>query len=173
MKKSEKRLAIILSTLLGGCCLIVLFDMYFDKRDRLLAEKSALEIDWVRIDTLLEDRQMWEIRSHWLEQNQPKTKSTDEIDQALFEEVSEIEKEGVLTSNQKLLPSQSNSIFTQAGVSLQATGELPDLFRWLHELEEPGSFRVIRNLKATPSAEEPSNLTLSFQLLRWYAPLRP
>jgi hypothetical protein len=60
--------------------------------------------------------------------------------------------------------------FTQAGVSLSASGDLASVFRWLHDLNRPENFRVIRNIKVGPDKDKAENIVAQFELLRWYTP---
>ena len=136
----------------------------------LLAEKSNLEIEWVEIETLFEEKDLWETRAAWLDQNQPKFTSNEEIDQAIFKEAEAEDVEGVTTSKLALLPTVSTRDYVQAGVSLTASGELGDVLRWIYDLNHPQDFRVIRNLKISPDKEAPEKVVAHLELLRWYAP---
>lgn len=172
MKASEKRLLCIFAGLLGLGLVALLADLYFDKRDVLLAERTALENDWIRIETLLEERKTWEVRTYWLDANQPAFTSTEAIDQAIFDEVLNLGANGVSTSNQALLPTLQADHYVQAGVSVDAEGSIGDLVRWLHELGESGRFHVIRDLRIAPSPDDPETISAKFKLLRWYAPAK-
>lgn len=168
MTRNEKRLLTIMLSvaLVGG--LVVLADYYFDNRDALRAERNNLENEWITIQTLFEDRQKWNSRSTWLEVNQPEFENSEEIDQEIYNEALARDAEGVRTSNQTLLPTVTEQDYTQAGVSLIAEGTLRDVFRWLHELNRPEDFRVIRNLRVSPSKENDDEIVCQFELLRWY-----
>jgi hypothetical protein len=170
MKSSEKRLLFILLSMLvlGGVFLGM--DQYLKRRDALLAEKARLETEWIVIETLFEEKEIWEMRAQWLAENQPPFTSSEQIDQAIYDEALAAEIEGVTTSKQTLMPTVTTPDYVQAGVSLTASGELRDVFRWIHELNRPESFRVIRNLKMAPDKEEPGKILAQFELLRWYAP---
>ncbi len=66
MKASEKRLLFALLGMLFLGAAVIGSDYYFDRRDLLLADKSELENDWVVIETLFEEKEVWELRSAWL-----------------------------------------------------------------------------------------------------------
>ena len=170
MKASEKRLLFILLGMLAFGGLFLGLDQYFKKRDALLAERDRLETEWIVIETLFEEKEIWELRSQWLAENQPPFTSSEQIDQAIYEEALAKEVEGVSTSKQTLMPAVTTPDYIQAGVSLTASGELRDVFRWLHGLNQPDSFRVVRNLKVAPDKEDPGKVLAQFELLRWYAP---
>ncbi len=145
-------------------------DYYFDRRDALLAEQANLENEWVVIETLFEEKELWEMRADWLAEQQPEFNSTEEIDQNIYQEALAEKVDGVTTSKLSLLPTLTTPDYVQAGVSLTASGDLASIFRWIHSLNQPEAFRVIRNLKVAPDKEKPEDVIAQFELLRWYAP---
>ena len=170
MKPSEKRLLFALLGMLFLGAAVIGSDFYFDQRDVLLSQRTALEEQWIRIETLFEEKELWEARSEWLAQNQPKFTTSEKIDQDIYQEALAEKVSGVTTSKLSLLPTLTTPEYIQAGVSLSAAGALPDVVRWIYELNRPEGFRVIRNLKVQPDKEAPEKIVATFDLLRWYAP---
>jgi len=162
-----------LATLLLAGAVVIGSDFYSDRRQALIAERNLLEMEWIEIETLLEDKTLWELRSVWLQTNQPKFTSTREIDDEIFSKALAEGVEGVTTSRQTLLATETSDYFVQAGVALTATGSLPSLMRWIYDLTPPESFRVIRNLKLNPDADDPEKAVAQLEILRWYAPASP
>jgi len=170
MKTSEKRLLFALLGMLLLGAVVVGSKFYLDKRDTLVAEQEGLDTEWVEIEALFEEREIWEMRATWLTQNQPEFTTTEQIDQAIYQEALADKVEGVTTSKQTLLPTATMPDYVQAGVSLSASGELGAIFRWIYDLNRPEGFHVIRNLKVVPDKEAPEDVIATFDLLRWYAP---
>ncbi len=170
--KREKVLLWVLVGLVSLGGVVILSSRYFEEKDFLLAERDRLETEWITIQTLLEEREVWEARSGWLEEKQPEFEKTQQIEKDIFDLVLDVKVPGVATSEQRLLSTETSPYFTQAGVAVTAQGKLPALFSWLHQLDPPGTFRVIRDLKLAPAKEEPEELTARFELIRWYAPPR-
>ena len=85
MKKNEKRLLFMLLSLALLGAVVVCSDIYFDKKELLSQEHTNLENEWIEIQTLFEDRAMWELRGQWLENNQPAFTNNQAITQAIFE----------------------------------------------------------------------------------------
>lgn len=170
MKPSEKRLLIILLSLLVLGAGVVSVDIYTDKRDELETEKQRLELEWVEIDALFEEKETWELRANWLEQNQPPFTSTEAASQQVFNDALAENRRGIVTSKQTLLPIEENDDYVQAGVALTATGELAAIFRWIYDITRPTSFRSVRNLTLRPDQEDPAQVVAQFEILRWYAP---
>tara|TARA_R110002096_G_scaffold116864_5_gene253320 strand:- start:5807 stop:6328 length:522 start_codon:yes stop_codon:yes gene_type:complete len=170
MKQSEKRLLYFLLSLALLGAAVVCSDIYFDRRDELSGEKGNLETEWIEIEALFEEKEMWELRANWLDKNQPSFTNNETITQSIFDRVQSPSISGVTTSRLTLLPVDSSPYYIQAGVSLTAEGELGRIFRWLYDLTPPTAFRVARNIKLTPSPEDPEIINAKFELLRWYAP---
>lgn len=170
MKASEKRLLFALLAMLFLGAVVIGSDFYFDKRDTLIAERSTLDTEWVEIEALFEEKEIWEMRAEWLEQHQPKFTSSEQIEQEVYKMALAEEVAGVTTSKQTLLPTTTTPDYVQAGVSLSASGDLASVFRWIHSLNRPEDFRVIRNIKVQPDKEKAENIVANFELLRWYAP---
>jgi len=170
MTTKEKRLlaTLLVLTFLGGGML--LFDFYMDRRNGFLTARENLENEWIVIETLFEEREKWEARSLWLDLNQPKFTSDEEISQDIFRVSLAEEFPAIRTSKQTLLPTRTTPHFTEVGVSLVASGSLPEVSRWIYEFTDPQSFYVIRNLKIMPDKEKQEDIVSQMELLRWYTP---
>ncbi|MDF1824040.1 MAG: hypothetical protein P1U68_05335 [Verrucomicrobiales bacterium] len=170
MKPGEKRLLMILLSLLILGAGVISVDIYTDKRDELESEKQRLELEWVEIDALFEEKETWELRANWLKQNQPSFTSTEIASQQIFNDALAENRRGITTSKHTLLPIEETEVYIQAGVALTATGDLAAIFRWIYDITRPTSFRSVRNLTVRPDQEDPTQVVTQFELLRWYAP---
>jgi hypothetical protein len=168
MKKSEKQLLYILVSLALLGALVVCSDIYFEKRELLTQERTNLQNEWIEIETLFEERSLWELRGQWLEKNQPIFTNNQAVTQAIFERAEKPRTPGITTSRLSLIPGSETPFFSEVGVSFNAEGELGSILRWLYDMTPPSSFRFIRNIRLTPSAEEPQILSANIELLRWY-----
>jgi len=170
MKKSEKQLLLALLGLVLLGAGVVASDIYFDRRDELKAERENLDTEWLEIQITFEEKELWEMRANWLNQNQPAFTSNEQIAQSIFKEALAEDETGFTTSKQNLLPNDRTTDYIQAGVTLIAQGELPSVMRWAYNLTRPESFRVINNFKLTPDKEDEGKIVATMELLRWYAP---
>jgi len=172
MKPSEKRLLLLLLGLavVGG--IVLSSGLYFEKCDELRADREALDEEWAYIEKLFEEKELWELRANWLAANQPKFTSSDKVANDIFEIAQAKGVEGVEASKQVLIPidEEESLHYIEAGVSLQAKGALPDVLRWIYELSQPETFRVVRDLSLTPDKGDPESVIPKFDLLRWYDP---
>lgn len=155
--------------LLGG--LVIASDFYFDERDALTTVRDNLELEWLLIQDQLDQKELWEMRAHWMDQNQPEFTSADQITQMIYKDSLAEEETGFTTSKQNLLPTEITVYYNQAGVAFVAQGELAPFMRWLYDLTRPESFRVLRNIKITPDKENEEEIIASnIELLRWHTP---
>ena len=170
MKASERRLlgAFLLMLLLGGTVLLV--DIYRKKATAMDEQRQGYEEDLVEIDALLEMRDQWMTRNDWLRANQPPFTSREQVDNEIFEDAKARDFEGIEVSGIKFLEPVSTPHYEQAGVSLTVSGSLESVFRWIHRVQRPEEFRVVRNVRVIPDEEENGRIRCSLQLLRWYAP---
>ena len=170
MKKREKQLLILVITIavLGGA--FIGWDFFSKKRDLLRAERGRLETELIRVDALLEEKEMWESRNTWLTANLPTYESIGQIDQAVFQVAEAKDIDGVSSKPSSPLPNVQTDYYTQAGIALRVEGKHEDIFRWLYDLKRPDQFYVVRNLKVTPHKKDSEKIVCQFELLRWYAP---
>jgi hypothetical protein len=170
MKASERRLlgAFLLILLLAGTVLLV--DIYRKKVAVINDQRDELEFALIEIDELLEMRDEWMTRNDWLRANQPPFTSRQQIDNEIFEDAKAREAEGIEVSDIKFLEPVSTPYYEQAGVTLTVSGSLESVFRWIHSVQRPEEFRVVRNVRVIPDEQENGRIRCSLQLLRWYAP---
>lgn len=170
MKASERFLltSFLVLLLFGGA--VILWDLYRDRKALLIDERESLELNLVEIEALLEDEAIWTQRAALLEEKQPRFTTREAIDNAIFEDARSGEDANVTTSEIKLIEPVATPQYVQAGVTLKAEGTVEDVFRWLHELQSPDTFRVVRSFKANPHPEEDETIQCDIELLRWYEP---
>jgi len=89
----------------------------------------------------------------------------------LLDEVLEAAAKQSLTVQKKQLHEASQtSFFHEVGVTLTLTGDLPDVFRWLHGLLAPESFRMVSFLKILPDTQDASKVSVIARVNRRHAP---
>lgn len=170
MKASERLLLSAFLTLLlvGGA--VILWDLYRDRKALLIDDRERMELELVEIEALMEDKATWTARAEMLAQTQPAFTSRADADNAIFADAQSGDAANVATSEIKLIEPVITPHYVQSGVTMRATGTVEDVFRWLHGLQTPETFRVVRSFKATPHPEENEQIECEIELLRWYAP---
>lgn len=170
MKDSEKKLLLVFvgAVLIAG--LVVLFQFYFKEKRKIESEGDSLALQVVEIDALMEERDLWLARGEWLNENQPPFTSEDQANIQLYRDAGAEGFEGVEITNRRQIAIEETEHFVQVGVDITAKGSLESIFRWLHHLQHPESFRVVSNLLVQPQKDDDSKIVCKFTLLRWYAP---
>ena len=173
LKTREQRLLFAFIATLFLAASWYLWKFYKSQRDHASEVAFQLSLQEAEFDELLEERDKWTRRSEWLDAFQPNYSSRAEVDNELLEEARAIGVDGVTTKGFTLLPPIETIDYVQAGVTFTAQGELPHVFEWLHTLQRPETFRVIRGLKVIPNKEEPTLVDCEIELLKWYRPGQP
>jgi hypothetical protein len=169
MKSGERMLLsvfLLLALAAGG---ILLWNLYRERRGLLATEHQQLELGLVEDESLMEDESLWADRSALIAANQPRFTTREEIDNAIFTDTRSGEEMGVVTTGFQPIEPVETAHYVQAGVDLKAEGTVEAVFRWLHRLQSPETFRVVRAFKANPHPEENEKIVCEIKLLRWYA----
>ena len=170
LKKSERRLfALFLFTLFCAASWY-LWKYYSDRRAAADDLAHQLLLEEAEIETLLEQRDQWLQRDAWLETHQPQFTSRDQVDNQLLEEARASGVPGVRTGEFVLIEPTESSAYLQSGVRFVARGSLQDVFTWLHQLQRPEEFRVVRSLSVSSVKDDPTAIKCEVELLRWYQP---
>ncbi|HBJ85688.1 MAG TPA: hypothetical protein DDZ88_17800, partial [Verrucomicrobiales bacterium] len=79
-------------------------------------------------------------------------------------------RQNLTVQKKQLHEASQTSFFHEVGVTLTLTGDLPDVFRWLHGLLAPESFRMVSYLKILPDAQDAAKVTVIARVNRRHAP---
>ncbi|MFT5467494.1 MAG: hypothetical protein ACI8UO_002598 [Verrucomicrobiales bacterium] len=170
LKANEQRLLFAFLVTLFLTVVWYTRSFYVSHRESADELSYQLSLQEAEIEVLLEERDKWTQRSEWLEAFQPNYTSRGEVQNELFKEARADGVEGVETSGIELIEQVETPDYTQAGVSFDAKGTLVDVFTWLHTLQQPETFRVIRTLRVKPNKEDPGQVECYVELLKWYRP---
>lgn len=173
LKAREQRLLFAFIATLFLTATWYTWKFFKSNRDRAMDLAHQLSLQEAEVEVLLEERDKWTRRAEWLAAYQPAYTSRGEVQNELFEEARAVEVEGVETTGIELLEQVETPDYIQAGVSFVAKGTLVDVFKWLHSLQRPESFFVIRTLRVIPDREDPSLVQCDVELLKWYRPQSP
>ena len=171
MKASERRLIAILCVLAAISGGAIMSQMLLRKQSSLGRRQQTLELKRIEAEAMLSEAVLWKARLNWLKTNQPSMTSENQASQELLDEVLEAAAKQNLTVQKKQLHEASQTtFFHEVGVTLTLTGDLPDVFRWLHGLLAPESFRMVSFLKILPDAQDASKVSVIARVNRRHAP---
>lgn len=170
LSKREQRLffGFVLTLFLAACWF--LWSFYSSYRDDALKISRELSQREAEYEVLLEERDKWTQRAEWLAKHQPVFTSRADVDQAIADDMRANQFPAVETEFKRLVDPHESNEYVQAGVIFTATGKLEDIFAWLHTLQRPEHFRIIRSLRVLPDKDDPELVNCEIELLRWYRP---
>lgn len=171
MSSSERRLLGIFLGLVAGLGGYLLAAQFRSWQHRIERRERDVELRQMEAATLLAEAGRWRACAEWLGQAQPAAQSDLEAEQGLLDTLSQSATSAGLEIKQtKIEPKQTTDHYRQFGAMLTVRGEVPALFRWLHNLQQPSAFYVVPSLTITPDKEEPTKVNATVQIWRWYLP---
>jgi hypothetical protein len=173
----EKRLLIaVLATLFITFNFLVLRE-FSARRAAVSSGLSQLTEQVASNKVWLGDRDFWEKRKGWLDQNMPFTESAGRSQGQLLEDLQTSALDlGLAVTNTTLLEPLALDHANEVGVTIRLRGDQDTLLRWLLTLQSPEKFQAIKLIELeldsrarekTPQAQ--CNLTVA----RWFNPTPP
>lgn len=167
----EKTLAIVVAGAVFILLNVVLIGFLLRQHTRLKNELAQKQTTWQATETLFSEREMWEQRDLWLEQNQPRLESEGTASVQLLEQIkSAAQKSGVQLENPAIVPPESAEFYRSVPVSVETKSTWQALLRFLHAVQSPQSFIVFENSNLQIDSGDPSQMRGRFRLGKWYAP---
>ncbi len=171
MKASERRLLLVLGVLALLCITAVLVQRLLILQRSTARRVHSLELRQVESRAILAEADLWKARLEWLKENQPAMASENQASEELLEAVLSLANTHHLTVQKKQLHEVSaHPFYREVGVTLTMLGDLPNVFRWMHALLTPESFRLVSQLKILPDAKDPSKVLVIVRIDRRHAP---
>jgi hypothetical protein len=104
--------------------------------------------------TLLGERPYWTARQDWIAQHSP-SPYNEQTSRAQFvqEVVNSVQKHQLKTESQQPLETERDGRLAVAGIEVTVEGRLEAIVRWLHELQQPGSYVLLRSLTLRQASE--------------------
>ncbi|MFZ2276552.1 MAG: GspMb/PilO family protein [Prosthecobacter sp.] len=171
MKASELRLLMILGVLAALCGGALLSQRLLRKQHAIERREQALELRQMEMQSMLTEVEMWRQRLNWLQTTQPAMTSENQASEQLLETLLATAAANGLTVQKKQLHEPVTAAFyREVGVTLTIRGPLPSVFRWMHGLLAPASFRVIPQVKITPDAANPADVVAILHISQLLAP---
>ncbi len=171
MKPSERRLLLILSVLATLCGTAILVQRLLGLQHAVERREQALELKQMEAHAMLAQEELWKARLEWLKEHQPTMTSENQASEELLDAMLSLANKHHLTVQKKQLhESTRQSFYHEVGVTLTVLGDLPDVFRWMHDLLMPDSFRLVAQLKIMPDVKDSSKVLVIVRINRRHAP---
>ena len=171
MKPSERRLLLILGMLALVCVTAVLVQRLLMLQRATERRAHSLELRKMESSTMLAEADLWKARLEWLRHHQPPMSSENQASEELLEAMLSLANKYHLDVQKKQLHEVSGvSSYREVGVTLTVLGALPDVFRWMHSLLTPDSFRLVAQLKVLPDDKDASKVLVTVRINRRHSP---
>ncbi|MEZ5385122.1 MAG: GspMb/PilO family protein [Prosthecobacter sp.] len=172
MNSRERRLIFLLMTLAALCAGAIATQSLLKKQRMLARREDSLTLKKQESAAMLAEAGLWKSRLQWLQAHQPPVSSDNQASQALLDELLASASQNDLTVQKKQLHETiQTGFYREIGVTLTLAGDVPDVFRWLHGLLSPESFRMVSLLKIIPDPQAPSKVSVTSRISRRHAPL--
>jgi hypothetical protein len=176
MTARERTLAAIVGSLVVALITFVLVQV-FTKNQRLLTRQFQEKTTALaQMQTLITERELWEMRDQWLLQNQPKLDNANSAVSALLEEVKALGQKHSLTPTDAVLGAPDTSAKTRGSyqsvsVSFNVKGKREDLVDFLYDVQTPTNFLVFEKATLQIDKEDKTLISGTFKLAKWFAAL--
>lgn len=177
-QREKKLLAACIGALVLMATFIIL-KQFLDRRTAVLAKITALEGEKRENEGYLADRDFWEKRADWLQQNMPVTESLGTAQAQLLEEIQNVALDYQLqVQKQQLLPDSADAkanaaIYREVAVEVRLRGDQTTLLGWLATLQSPEKFQAIKQLELeidSRAKEKTPQVLCNLVLARWFKP---
>ena len=171
MTASERRLLLLSSVLVAGFISIIGVKKFREWGRKLDAREHSAGLQMIEAEVLMEQAAEWKQREAWIAGQQPQFQSESETTQEFLDYVvKQAAAAGVTITNKQYNAPLTSEWHTQFGVDVTVKGKLPQVFRMVHSMQSPASFRVIPYLKVTPDRDDVESVICSMKCWRWYQP---
>jgi hypothetical protein len=152
---------------------------FLDRRSAVLKRISALESEKRENESYLADRDFWEKRARWLNQNMPTTESLGTEQAQLLEEIQNMALDNeIQVQKQQLLPDSAESkqnaaVYREVAVEVRLRGDQTTVLGWLATLQSPEKFQAIKSLDLeidSRAKEKTPQALCNLVLARWFKP---
>jgi hypothetical protein len=171
MSSREKNL---LSLLLIAGFLILNFFLYsqFNKK------KTLYEINLKTANTKLQlainnqnNAEQFIEQMEWLTEHEPTATDSQVVQGQLQDYIDKQARNVGLTvkGNQRYLPTvASGSYYHSAQIEITVSGKEPELYRWLHIINEPTAFRAATHIILTPNTQDDTLIDCKAVISQWF-----
>jgi hypothetical protein len=162
-----------LTALLGALFLllnVVGLQAFLNRQRTLHSGIALLDKQLAENRAILAQKGFWKERAAWLDEHQPTDDTSTIEDDTKFTEFVETsaKNSGLQYTRRGGGPRPARSSSTEIYDASQVKGTMKQLVQWLTELQQPGAFRAVRQLRI--KSGEPPEVIADIEVARWYRP---
>jgi hypothetical protein len=171
LSQREKLLAIIVVGVVFVLLNLVLLNFLLRQHARLRTELAQKSSSWQATQTLFNEREIWERRDLWLQQNQPRLENEGTAGVQLLEGIkAAAQSSGVQLENPAIGSPERSDSYHSVPVSVESKSNWQSLLRFLHNIQAPQKFIVFEAANLQIDSSDPSQMRGRFRIAKWYAP---
>ncbi len=175
MNPRERALAFIVGTLLAVAATFILGKIFLGHQRELSRQRAEKTIALISMRTLIAERELWEERDAWLNQNQPKLDNANSAGVDLLERVKKIGQKRGLTPTEAQIgiadgtgKSAGRNAYQAVSVSFTVKGRWQELVNFLYDVQSPTSFLVFEKATLQLDKEDKTQVSGTFKLAQWF-----
>jgi len=154
LNKRERLLAISLAVVLTGIGLLVFQSWSAAHIAARRSQLATLRDNLAELNRWVSQEEFWLAKGRWLDANHPPAYRAEDSKSAFVEwSQKSSHQAGLAMSDLRLTGESASDGVVEVGISLVLTGRLEQLVRWMHQAQDVGTFREIRNIKVTSDAD--------------------
>jgi Tfp pilus assembly protein PilO len=176
MTSRERTLAAVVGTLVAVLVTFMLVKLFLTNQRTLSQQFTNKTAMLATMRTLIGERELWEQRDQWLNQQQPKLDNAGSAGVALLDQVKELGKARSLTPTEAVIggadagaKAAGKGVYQAVSVSFNVKGKWEDIVNFLYDVQTPTSFLVFEKAVLQLDKEDKTQVSGSFKLAKWYA----
>jgi len=174
MKRLNQREKVLLAIVAGIVFAFVNLSLLSSLRQKYASVRSDMAARRAELESLqqvLRERNLWETRSQWLQQTQPKLDNANQAGVRLLEEIQQVAKTcNVLLESPELGVVEDRPNARAVTVSVQTKSGWEPLVQFLNRLQQPDQFIVFDSVSLQIDPGDPAQLRGKFRIAKWFAP---
>lgn len=174
LNRREKTLLVLVSSVVFALFNFLFFRFALDNSHRLQTALNTRTAEWKIARQLLTEADLWEARTKWLAEHQPKAPSDAETNRAHVELMNQLKDAasatGVQLQDAEPLPVESTESHLAVSISVRTSSSWEALLKFLYAVQQPDSFIVVESSGLETEPKDAKQMQGRFKISRWFAP---
>lgn len=168
---SERTLLTVTLALAFGFANLIGIPWIKQQQSQILSRIQELKGQELSAKSWLGEKALWTERQAWVEANQPKCQTGEDISSGFVEMLqSSAKQNNIKIIEQKLLtPEKHPPAYQTTAIHMAVNGNLESIVKWLSTIQQPKLFQAVTQFNLKIDGEAP-NMRCDLDLSRWYAP---
>lgn len=150
---------------------LFLVSSFLSQKTKLKAAIASRTSRLKSLQVLFADRQLWEKRQRWLDQNQPRLSNENGAGVQLLEYIKDVAKKNdVLLENPGFAAPEKTTSYHAISVNVETKSSWASLVAFLRSVQAPERFLVFESANIQIDPTDPAQMHGKFKIARWYAP---